>query len=228
MAAPVPWRQTHLSSIFLNKLKHSKPPETSKLKNSELQPGFVITTSFRSSLLHTYQTVTWTLQLLYIILDTISLVKKKDLDILLTSKIERVIWNSIKTVMYRQLLFHGNKAIHKSTGFRGRQAPFLHSINSFQLPALETFFWEKLYESSLVLKVLMTFRHLISKPSLGLASKPFVRDLIPRQFKHPISLILTKKKPHNILATWLNWYALTQQWNESNWMQGYRFTAYTC
>lgn len=152
--------------------------------------------------------------------------KIKGLDNLFTSKIERVIWNSIRTVMYGQLFFHGNKAIHKSTGFGGRKVFFPHSINSFQLPALETFFWKKLYKSSLVLKVLMTVRHLISKPSLGLASKAFVRDLTACQFKHPISLILTKKKPYNILATWLHWYALTQQWNESNWMQGYRSTVY--
>jgi len=51
----------------------------------------------------------------------------------------------------------------------------------------------------------MTFRHLISKPSLGLASKSFVRDLIPCQLKHPISLVLTNNKSHNILTTWLHW-----------------------
>lgn len=52
----------------------------------------------------------------------------------------RETWNSIKTVMYRKLLFHANKAIHKSTGFRERQGLFFHSIHSFQLLALETFF----------------------------------------------------------------------------------------
>lgn len=70
----------------------------------------------------------------------------------------------------------------------------------FSFQHLKHFFWKKLYESGLVLKVLMTFRHLISKPSLGLAPKAFVRDLIPCRFKHPISVILTKKKPCNILA----------------------------
>ena len=143
MVTPIGRRQT-FSHYSLNKLKHSKTSKTSKIYNSELQPGFAITlVSGLPCCMHTRLTVTYGLfnssAPLHHWKHCFTIGKKT----IWTShsKVKlREIWNSIKTVMYRQLLFHANKAIHKYTGFRGRQALLLHSIHSFQLLALETFF----------------------------------------------------------------------------------------